>query len=44
MTSTLYKKLTGQLRSADEAERQNQEAMAEEMIDAADDDFSSGTH
>jgi len=32
-----------QLRSADEAERQNQEAMAEERIDAADDDFSSGT-
>ncbi|CZR63104.1 uncharacterized protein PAC_13001 [Phialocephala subalpina] len=32
-----------QLGSADEAERQNQEAMAEERIDAADDDFSSRT-
>jgi hypothetical protein len=32
-----------QLRSADEAERQNQEAMAEERIDAADADFSSRT-
>ena len=32
-----------ELRSADEAERQNQEAMAEERSDAADDDFSSKT-
>lgn len=32
-----------QLSSVDEAERQNQEVMAEERIDAADDDFSSGT-
>lgn len=32
-----------QLRSADEAERQNQEAMTDKRIDAADDDFSSGT-
>jgi hypothetical protein len=31
-----------QLRSADEAERQDQEAMTEERIDAADDDFTSG--
>ncbi|KAH9203589.1 hypothetical protein DL95DRAFT_418924 [Leptodontidium sp. 2 PMI_412] len=31
-----------QLGSADEAERQNQEAKAEERIDAADDDFSVG--